>query len=72
MAPEAQGKGTGAALMGAALQAFRAQGLATASLSVTVENRRAYELYRGLGFVVRKEFAAHAWVRPPAIVELPA
>jgi ribosomal protein S18 acetylase RimI-like enzyme len=58
--------------MAAALGSFRDQGLKTASLSVTVENHRAYELYRRLGFSVRKEFAAHAWVRPPALLELPA
>ena len=51
---------------------FRAQGLSTASLSVTVENRRAYRLYERLGFRLRKEFAAHAWVRPPARIEMPA
>ena len=58
--------------MQAALAAFRRQGLATASLSVTVDNRRAYRLYERLGFRLRKEFGAHAWVRPPARIELPA
>jgi ribosomal protein S18 acetylase RimI-like enzyme len=72
VAPEAQGRGLGSALMNAALRGFRDEGLETASLSVTVENQRAYQLYRGLGFAVRKEFAAHAWVRPPALLELPA
>jgi ribosomal protein S18 acetylase RimI-like enzyme len=72
VSPEAQGKGLGSALMMAALRAFRGQGLQTASLSVTVENHRAYDLYLRLGFGVRKEFAAHAWVRPPALLELPA
>ena len=36
------------------------------------DNHRAYRLYRTLGFRLRKEFAAHAWVRPPARIELPA
>jgi ribosomal protein S18 acetylase RimI-like enzyme len=72
VAPEAQGRGLGSALMSAALRGFREEGLETASLSVTVENQRAYQLYRRLGFSVRKEFAAHAWVRPPALLELPA
>jgi ribosomal protein S18 acetylase RimI-like enzyme len=72
VSPDAQGKGLGSALMMAALRAFRDQGLQTASLSVTVENHRAYDLYLRLGFGVRKEFAAHAWVRPPALLELPA
>ena len=72
VAPEAQRGGLGSALMTASLRAFRDQGLQTASLSVTVENHRAYDLYLRLGFGVRKEFAAHAWVRPPALLELPA
>jgi ribosomal protein S18 acetylase RimI-like enzyme len=55
-----------------ALSAFRRQGLASASLSVTLDNHRAYRLYQFLGFRLRKEFAAHAWVRPPARIELPA
>jgi ribosomal protein S18 acetylase RimI-like enzyme len=70
--PEAQCQGLGTVLMIAALQAFRTQGLQTASLSVTVENVRARRLYDALGFRLRKEFAAHAWVRPPARIELPA
>ncbi|MET0552138.1 MAG: GNAT family N-acetyltransferase [Vicinamibacteria bacterium] len=72
VAPEAQGRGLGALLMTSALRAFRGQGLSTASLSVTVENRHAYRLYERLGFRLRKEFAAHAWVRPPARIEIPA
>ena len=47
-------------------------GLRTSSLSVTVGNGRAYALYTRLGFRLRKEFSAHAWVRPPARIELPA
>jgi ribosomal protein S18 acetylase RimI-like enzyme len=69
--PEAQGRGLGAALVSAALRALREQGLASATLSVTVGNARAYRLYELLGFRVDKAFAAHAWVRPPARVELP-
>lgn len=70
--PEAQGEGLGAVLMTSALAAFRREGLSTASLSVTFENTRAYALYRRLGFRLRKEFAAHAWVRPPGRIDLPA
>ena len=72
MAPEVQGRGLGEVLMSSALSAFRKEGLSTASLSVTYDNRRAYRLYERLGFRLRKEFAAHAWVRPPARIELPA
>jgi ribosomal protein S18 acetylase RimI-like enzyme len=72
VAPEAQGEGLGGVLMTSALAAFRRQGLTTASLSVTYDNTRAYALYRRLGFHLRKEFAAHAWVRPPGHIDLPA
>lgn len=72
VAPEAQARGLGTGLVTAALEAFRTEGLTTASLSVTVGNDRAYRLYTRLGFQLRKEFAAHAWVRPPARIELPA
>jgi ribosomal protein S18 acetylase RimI-like enzyme len=72
VAPDRQGRGLGQVLMSVALEAFRREGLATASLSVTLDNHRAYRLYRRLGFHLRKEFAAHAWVRPPARIELPA
>jgi ribosomal protein S18 acetylase RimI-like enzyme len=67
-----QSRGLGTVLVTSALAAFRRQGLASASLSVTIDNHRAYRLYRTLGFRLRKEFAAHAWVRPPARIELPA
>lgn len=70
--PEAQGQGLGVALLLSALETFRRDGLGTASLSVTVGNERAYRLYESLGFCPRKAFAAHAWVRPPARIELPA
>ena len=70
--PELQSRGLGTVLVSSALDAFRREGLETASLSVTVDNHRAYDLYRRLGFELRKEFAAHAWVRPPARLELPA
>jgi len=70
--PEAQGGGLGSALVLAALRSFRRQGLASASLSVTLGNTAAYRLYERLGFRLRKAFGAHAWVRPPATIELPA
>jgi ribosomal protein S18 acetylase RimI-like enzyme len=70
--PERQNQGLGTVLVTRSLQAFRQQGLRTASLSVTVANERAYRLYDRLGFRLKKAFAAHAWVRPPARIELPA
>jgi ribosomal protein S18 acetylase RimI-like enzyme/predicted GNAT family acetyltransferase len=68
--PEAQGRGLGALLVLIGLRAFREQGLASATLSVTVANHRARRLYELLGFRVQRSFAAHAWVRPPARIEL--
>jgi ribosomal protein S18 acetylase RimI-like enzyme len=68
--PEAQGRGFGRALMLTALRAFDRQGLATATLSVTSENEPAHRLYERLGFRVHREFAAHAWLRPPGRVDL--
>jgi ribosomal protein S18 acetylase RimI-like enzyme len=70
--PEAQARGLGTVLVASALQTMRRQGLATASLSVTVDNSQAYRIYTRLGFRLRKPFAAHAWVRPPARIALPA
>lgn len=70
--PEAQAQGIGTVLVKSTLEAFRRQGLTTASLSVTLHNHRAYRLYERLGFRLRKEFAAHAWVRPPARIALPS
>jgi ribosomal protein S18 acetylase RimI-like enzyme len=67
-----QTRGIGTALLLASLGAFRREGLSSASLSVTVENTRAFRLYTRLGFRLRKAFGAHAWVRPPAQLELPA
>jgi ribosomal protein S18 acetylase RimI-like enzyme len=70
--PEWQGRGVGASLLVAALRSFREQGLSSATLSVTVANDRAHRLYARLGFRTQREFAAHAWVRPPGRVEVPA
>jgi ribosomal protein S18 acetylase RimI-like enzyme len=70
--PGAPGRGLGAFLVTSCLQSLAREGLRTASLSVTVGNRRAYPLYERLGFRLHREFAAHAWVRPPGRLELPA
>jgi ribosomal protein S18 acetylase RimI-like enzyme len=70
--PEAQGHGLGLALMLTALRTFDREGLATCTLSVTADNERAHRLYDLLGFRVWREFAAHAWLRPPGRIELPS
>ena len=70
--PSRQSRGLGSLLLVSSLEAMRRAGLHTASLSVTVDNGRAYDMYMRQGFALRKEFAAHAWARPPARIELPA
>jgi ribosomal protein S18 acetylase RimI-like enzyme len=70
VAPAAQGRGLGRMLVALALRAFRDQALASATLSVTAANHVAHRLYERLGFSVQREFAAHAWARPPAGIEL--
>lgn len=70
--PAAQGTGLGLSLVARALASFRDQGLESATLSVTASNERAHRLYERLGFSVQRAFAAHAWARPPAGVELQA
>ena len=72
VSPGAQEHGLGAALVSRSLLAFRAEGLASATLSVTASNERAHRLYERLGFTVQRAFAAHAWARPPAGIELQA
>jgi ribosomal protein S18 acetylase RimI-like enzyme len=70
--PEAQGLGLGRVLMLFSLRAFDRQGLATATLSVTADNQPAHRLYDLLGFELRREFAAHGWLRPPGRIALPS
>ncbi len=72
VAPGAQESGLGSALVARALASFRACGLASATLSVTASNTRAHRLYQRLGFGVQRAFAAHAWARPPAGIEIEA
>lgn len=69
--PEAQGQGLGLAMMLTALRAFDREGLDSATLSVTADNQPARRLYDLLGFDVLREFGAHAWLRPPARIDLP-
>ncbi|MCM2257725.1 MAG: GNAT family N-acetyltransferase [Vicinamibacteria bacterium] len=69
VAPDAQGHGLGRAMLLWSMDTFRKAGLSQASLSVTVGNERARELYARLGFVPRRAFAAHAWARPPQRIE---
>ncbi len=69
VAPGLEHRGIGRALLLRAMDVFRRDGMGRASLSVTVGNERARELYARLGYVPRRTFAAHAWARPPARVD---
>jgi len=61
--PAYQGKKLGNALMDRTLMEFRNMGFQRVTLTVTSENRRAYEWYGRLGFQVRKDFGAFVWER---------
>ena len=61
--PSCQGKGLGNALMSRALDSMKSSGIQTVSLTVTGENRRAFDWYERLGFRIRKEFGAYVWQR---------
>jgi ribosomal protein S18 acetylase RimI-like enzyme len=70
VAPEAQGKGIGGALVVASLAALRARDEATIALAVTEENRRAVRLYERIGFV-RALGPERRWFNPRAIPARP-
>jgi ribosomal protein S18 acetylase RimI-like enzyme len=59
--PAHQATGLGTALMQQALSRLRDAGFQTARLTVTRQNRRAYEWYLRLGFRVRRDFYAFLW-----------
>ena len=61
--PSYQGKKLGNALMNRSLEEFRNLGFRRISLTVTPQNRRAYEWYSRLGFTVGKYFGAFVWER---------
>lgn len=61
--PERQGQGVGAALVSAACQGFRREGLRFVALEVTADNSRAIELYRRLGFIPQRRFMRAAEAR---------
>jgi ribosomal protein S18 acetylase RimI-like enzyme len=61
--PSHQAMGIGNALMARSFERLRAMEFRSVSLTVTGENRRAFEWYRRLGFRIRKEFGAYVWQR---------
>jgi len=65
VAPEQQGRGLGRHLIGKVAGVLREKGFQGATLSVTVANARAMDLYRRLGFAPLTTFPAFAWDAPP-------
>ncbi len=63
ISPSHQGRGLGHALMRNCLSYFKTHGYRTVGLTVTKNNRRAFEWYIRLGFTIRKEFGAFVWER---------
>lgn len=61
--PRYQGNKLGTVLMDKCMEIFRVLGFRRMTLTVTYENRKAYEWYYRLGFRSRKEFGAFTWDR---------
>ena len=59
--PRHQGRGIGRRLIGRVIDVIRRMGFQGATLSVTVSNTTAVELYRSLGFVPLTCFPAFVW-----------
>jgi ribosomal protein S18 acetylase RimI-like enzyme len=59
--PELHGVGLGHELLRKSLATFRDAGCASASLTVTSENRNAVTLYERVGFRTVRRFSAYAW-----------
>jgi ribosomal protein S18 acetylase RimI-like enzyme len=61
VAPETRGTGLGYALVRQSLLSMAARGCQSVSLTVTASNDAAVNLYLRMGFVNRRDFAAHIW-----------
>lgn len=59
--PLARGTGLGRVLLDQSLSALAASGCHSVSLTVTVANRPAMQLYQKMGFAVTRRFHAHVW-----------
>jgi ribosomal protein S18 acetylase RimI-like enzyme len=58
-----QGKGVGSSLLAEYMKAAAGEGLERVSLSVSQANKRAFDLYKRLGFETEKRFHALIWER---------
>jgi ribosomal protein S18 acetylase RimI-like enzyme len=63
---EYQGRGIGSGLLAEYMKGASRKGLKRVSLSVSLANSRAFDLYRRLGFKTVKEFHALIWEAPSA------
>jgi ribosomal protein S18 acetylase RimI-like enzyme len=61
VAPSYQGTGLGYELMRRSMEALIVHGCRAISLTVTAENESALRLYRNMGFVELRRFAAYVW-----------
>jgi ribosomal protein S18 acetylase RimI-like enzyme len=61
--PSHQGRRLGTALIYRALKSIATLGYSVVRLTVTAQNRRAYEWYQRLGFKSRRTFGAYIWQR---------
>jgi ribosomal protein S18 acetylase RimI-like enzyme len=61
VAPSYQGTGLGYELMRRSMESLAAYGCRSVSLTVTAANESALRLYRNMGFVTRRSFAAYVW-----------
>lgn len=59
--PDIRGSGAGYELLRTSLLELRRNGCRKASLTVTSENSTAIALYRSVGFIPRRTFAAYVW-----------
>ncbi len=61
VSPSVRGTGIGHALLRQSLTELRDKGCATASLTVTAANTEAVDLYRRVGFDIKRRFSAYVW-----------
>jgi ribosomal protein S18 acetylase RimI-like enzyme len=61
--PAHQGRGLGSALIRCAVDRLRQTGFRTVRLTVSHQNRRAFDWYERLGFRNRRDFGAFVWTR---------
>jgi ribosomal protein S18 acetylase RimI-like enzyme len=61
VSPQVRGMGVGHALLRKSLTTLREMGCRVASLTVTAANEDAVELYKRVGFEIKRQFTAYVW-----------